>query len=42
MGRPKGFARSSAAPADRNPTVAALIAEFLMNSLLEISDIHTS
>jgi len=42
MGRPSGLARSSGAPADRNPAAAALVAALLKNSLLEIRDIHTS
>src|SRR5271157_1808526 len=41
MGRPSGLARTSA-PADSNPHAAALMAEFLMNSLLEILGIHAS
>src|SRR5437867_9231549 len=42
MGRPSGLARSSRAPADRNPAAAPLVAALLKNSLLEICDIHTS
>src|SRR5260370_20472035 len=34
MGRPSGLARSSRAPTEKRPAAAALVAEYLRNSLL--------
>src|SRR5258708_8873767 len=39
MGRPSGLARSSRAPAEKRPAAAALVAEYLRNSLLEMAGI---
>src|SRR6267154_4716171 len=37
MGRPSGLARSFRAPREKRPTAAALVAEYLRNSLLEMA-----
>jgi hypothetical protein len=42
MGKPRGLARSTRAPAPRKPTTAAFVDAFLKNSLLEIVGIHSS
>jgi hypothetical protein len=42
MGMPSGLARSSKAATERRPAAAALAAEYLRNSLLEIAGMETS
>src|SRR5260370_40419297 len=42
MGRPSGLARSSRAPWEKRPAAAALVAEYLRNSLLEMAGIWRS
>src|SRR5713226_323563 len=42
MGMSSGLARSSRAPTERRPAAAALVAEYLRNSLRDIAGIDTS